>query len=308
MKKLIAIVIAITMLATISGVALAGQGNDLPSGPHYNLNLIGMEKGKNDNIGCGQGHRIFVQLDRNDRVKTNINLVEGDFAVIDCDGTDGEATFQLPNPDPDNTGTTVYSVFLRLRGKPGGDIIMQTCGTYVTVEGLYCSDLKVVEVRETGHGKNKFNNVSAELLYIYAWVCTEKVAGECVNWEYMRVPLFADEWEGFFWDYDNNGVRIVQLRFYEGVETVVPGVLKNISPRSGDPDNSYSITITGNGVDFTAGTVSVEAGDIDVTDVDVVDANTITATFAIPAGAAAGSRAVIVTVGDSQYIIGFEVK
>ena len=44
MKKLIALVMVVTLLVSLSGVALASKdvpGNGAPSGPHYNLNLIG---------------------------------------------------------------------------------------------------------------------------------------------------------------------------------------------------------------------------------------------------------------------------
>lgn len=231
MKKLMVMILVVTLLAMFSGVALAGVGNEVPSGPHYNLNLIGMEKDKNVNIGCGQGRRIFVRLSKTKRVTTRIllgnsDLVEDgrDFFVEDCDGTDGEATFYLPNPDPENTGTTEYSVYIRLRGKPWGDIMMDTCATDPSTGEELCSDYKVVKVRETGPGKNKFDNVSKELLYIYAWVCTvvDEDTGECTNYEYMRVPLFSDVLEDYLWRYDNNGVRIAQLRFYPGVSTEVP--------------------------------------------------------------------------------------
>ena len=48
-------------------------------------------------------------------------LTEGpDFLVLDANGTDGEASFELPNPDPTGSGTTVYSVFARALGTPGG--------------------------------------------------------------------------------------------------------------------------------------------------------------------------------------------
>ena len=234
MKKVIAIVLAVSLVLTLavgSGLALADKpekaidkGNGCPSGPHYNLNIIGMEKDKTADMSNSKGHRIFVQMSKTDRVKTRINLSEGDFAVIDCDGTDGTAAFQLPNPDPDNDGVTEYSVFIRVLGKPGGDIIMTTCATDPLTGEEVCSDLQVIEVRDSpAHGKNKFNNVSAELLYIYAWVCVEvdPITGECIEYEYMRVPLFSTLLEGYLWDYDNNGIRIAQLRFYE-IPTTVP--------------------------------------------------------------------------------------
>lgn len=310
MKKFFAIVLAVALVATTSGVALAGQGNDLPSGPHYNLNLLAKAK-EMPQEDCDSGNRIFVKLNKQGRVTTNIYLQEGPYSVIDCNGTDSDgATFQLPNPDPDNDGVTAYSVYLRLRGKPGGDIIMATCGDYIPLNEKYCSDLKVVESRETGHGKNKFNNVSAELLYIYAWVCVEEDAlGNCIDWEYMRVPLFADDWENFLWEYDNNGVRVAQLRFYE-VPTTVPGIVE-IDPRSASADTVpviVPVTITGEGTEFTSGTVAVDAGDITVSGVTAVDDTTITATFTIPAGAAAGTRIVTVTLNGSTFITSFEVK
>jgi len=223
MKKILAIVLIVAVIATGTGIALAGQGNDVPSGPHYNLNLIGMTKDKNANIGCGEGHRIFVEMSKTGRMTTRIMLSEGDFGVVDCDGTDGEAAFQLPNPDPENTGTTVYSVYIRVLGKPGGDIIMDTCATDPITEEEICSDYKVELTRQTGKGKQKFVNVSKELLYIYAWVCVEPdPENGCLEYEYMRVPLFSDVLQDYLWRYDNNGVRIAQLRFYPDVPTTVP--------------------------------------------------------------------------------------
>ena len=186
---------------------------------------------------------------------------------------------------------------------------MQTCGDYMPLDEKYCSDLKVVESRETGHGKNKFNNVSAELLYIYAWVCTaEDAFGNCTNWEYMRVPLFADEWENFLWEYDNSGVRIAQLRFYEDESTTVPGIVQ-IDPHWGWPEDSVAVTITGTDTNFDGGTtLEVIGAGINVTDFVVVDATTITATFNIDAGASPGNRLVTITDDGATYITSFEVK
>jgi hypothetical protein len=30
-----------------------------------------------------------------------------------------------------------------------------------------------------------------------------------------RYPLFAEELQDYFWSYDNSGLRLIQLRFYE---------------------------------------------------------------------------------------------
>jgi hypothetical protein len=315
MKKVLAIVLAVVMLSSLGGVAMAGQGNDLPSGPHYNLNLIGKTKDMPQGDDCDSGNRIFVQLDRNDRVKTKINLTEGEFSVLDCDGTDGVAEFQLPDPDENNDGVTSYSVFIRLRGKPGGDIIMETCGVGGALDEQYCSDLKVVEVRSTGPGSNKFTNVSAELLYIYAWVCTAEELGECTEWTYMRVPLFAEEWEGFFWDLDNNGARLIQLRFYPDVETRVPDPIQ-VKPSSADQgDGAVAVTLTADAaIDFDIGEIIITAASIPTgadtlpIAVDSTSDNKIYATITVSVTAWVGDYLITVTHDGITYITSFEVQ
>jgi hypothetical protein len=54
--------------------------------------------------------------------------------------------------------------------------------------------------------------VTKELLFIYA-----DIDGGGVK----RYALFDDALEGYYWDYDNNGLKLLQLRFYE-VPTTVP--------------------------------------------------------------------------------------
>ncbi len=116
------------------------------------------------------GHRIFVGLGTQGGVakNTKILLTEGEFAVLDANGTDGEAAFQLPNPDPDCDGTTEYSVYVRALGKPGGSADMQTC--YTDDSGTWCAadvDGGVSQITITRTpGKQKFTNESKDLLYV----------------------------------------------------------------------------------------------------------------------------------------------
>jgi len=292
--------------------ATGTTGNGAPSGAHYSLNIIGMDKAKNvdpDSI-TSQGHRIFVQLgSSNDKKTTKILLVEGaDFAVLDYDGTDGSAKFQLPNPDPDNNGITEYSVYLRVLGKPGGKIRMATSATDPDI-GEVVSDLSVVAVRESG--SMRFANVSAALLYIYAWVYDEGV------WTYQRIPLFSDLLQDYLWSYDNNGVRLAQFRFYEGVPTQVPDPLSiphlaSISPYQGTRGMPLGVTITGANLDFNgaandvAPTVDFGAG-ITVDSMTVSDTS-LTVQITIAADALVGWRPVIVTLADgTSMTIWFEV-
>lgn len=176
------------------------NGNGFPSGPHYNLNLIGVDKEKTADMTGNNGHRIFVKLWGN----TKINLSEGDFQVLDANGTDGTAAFQLPNPDPDNDGITEYSVYARALGGPGGSSTTTTCA-FDSDGTQWCSSQHMVLVRSSG--KSWAKNVSKELLYIYA-----DLDG---NGQDERYPLFSDALQDYYWSYDNNGLKLAQLRFYE---------------------------------------------------------------------------------------------
>jgi len=180
-------------------------GNGGPSGAHYNLNIIGTDA-KNPNMTGNDGHRIFVPLSGS----TKIMLGEGAFAVVDANGTDGSASFQLPNPDPNNTGTTTYSVYARALGKPGGSSSTTTCATDPTTGELWCSVYSSVQTRTSG--KQSFSNVSKELLYVYADVNGDGTL--------ERYNLFNDALADYYWQYDNNGLRLLQLRFYDTSTTV----------------------------------------------------------------------------------------
>jgi len=204
----VAVAMVAILVLVLGAVPAAATGNGAPSGAHYNLNLIGVPKGKTADMTGDNGHRIFVKLSGS----TRINLQEGaDFQVLDANGTDGNgAAFQLPNPDPDNDGVTAYSVYARALGKPGGSSVTTTCLTDELGE-TYCSTENVVLVR--GTGKSSFLNVSKELLT----VCLDTdLDGVCDT----RTGLFGTATANYFWSYDNNGLKLAQLRFYE-IPTVV---------------------------------------------------------------------------------------
>lgn len=189
--------------ATPDMSALTGHG--APSGAHFTLNIIGASKEKAATM--TGGGRIFVPL-----IGTaKILLSEGEFGVIDGNGTDGQAAFQLPNPDPANTGTTTYSVFARALGKPGGTSTTNTCATDPNTGGTFCSVYASVAVRSTG--KTSFTNVSKQLLYVYADVDGDGTV--------ERHPLFDSALQDYYWNYDNDGLKLLQLRFYQ-VSTTVP--------------------------------------------------------------------------------------
>jgi hypothetical protein len=57
-----------------------------------------------------------------------------------------------------------------------------------------------------GSGKPSFSDISKTLLYVYA-----DLNGDGIT---ERYPLFDDALRGYLWEYDNNGLKLLQLRFY----------------------------------------------------------------------------------------------
>lgn len=190
-----------------------GNGNGMPSGSHYNLNIIGVPKEKTADMTGNNGHRIFVKLEGN----TKIMLSEGEYGVLDANGTDGEAHFQLPNPDPDMDGVTRYSVFARALGTPGGQAQIATCTTAPGPDGvlgtdddtLECNTGDVVVQASRNGGKPTTQNVSKELLFLW----DVDLDGDGLA-DVNRIGLFDDRLQDYFWSYDNHGLKVLQLRFY----------------------------------------------------------------------------------------------
>jgi hypothetical protein len=207
-----------------TSLAVTQTGNGAPSGAHYTLNIIGVPKDKSANFTDGNGGRIFVDLGKTgEPAKTRINLTEGPFAVLDANGTDGTAAFQLPNPDPDGDGTTSYSVYVRALGKPGGKASMQSC--YEDDTGTWCAadfvgGVNPITIQRSKGGVSKFTNVSKDLLFVdycSAWSAGDDgVLGtsDDVCTTVTQTALFSND-VSYFWSYDNEGLKLAQLRFYE---------------------------------------------------------------------------------------------
>jgi hypothetical protein len=185
----------------------ATTGNGAPSGAHYDLNIHGVAQGGSASTGSN-GHDIFVPL----QGKCNISLSPGSFQVLDPNCLDGNAAFQLPNPVASTTTTTItttYSVWVRALAKPGGSSSTTTCATDLTGT-LVCSTAQFVTVVTRSNGKSVFSNVTGNLLFI----------SQCINGQLTRTPLFASSLQNYFWSYDNNGLKLEQLRFYQLPTTV----------------------------------------------------------------------------------------
>jgi hypothetical protein len=219
MRRLLFLLVAITVGA-IPGFAQQTTGNGAPSGPHFELGIIGVSDPKTQPLTGGDRHTIFVGLGTQNgglktSVTTNIYLTQGPFAVCDGNGFDTAtdchgntvastgAVFQLPCDlltDICSGGTSqAYTVWARALGKPTGPIpsTVTTCGT-TDLGTVICSSESVLLVR--GHGQQTFKNVTPQLTTINTTLGT--------------ISLFQTGFINFFWQYDNNGLKLAQVRFY----------------------------------------------------------------------------------------------
>ena len=222
MKRLL--LVAGAFAAAVLSIGLvgagAGTGNGAPTGPHFNLNIHGVAGGQGFN-GNNQND-IFVPL----QGKCQINLVQApttDYQVLQPDCVNNPpASFELPAPCAiDSTSglcsgtTTFYSVWARALGKPGGSSSTQTCATDPNDGQLVCSIGAFVSVQTRKSGKSSFSDVSGDLLFLTTCATNGKT---------VSTPIFSQNYQNYFWQYDNQGLKLLQLRFYQVPSTVPTSV------------------------------------------------------------------------------------
>jgi hypothetical protein len=232
-----AVLVTLTV-AVAASPALAQTGNGAPSGPHYNLNIIGVEKGKTDDLTGSNRHTIFVALGKTGTVPSRIYLTPAaEFRVCDGNAFDAAfdcagnriaqegAVFALPcntnihseETDPGELFPCEaedpqlhYEVWARALGAPGGSAVITTCATDAETGQEICSTENTVDVLVRGKGKSTFTNVTQELTSLVG--CVSDPASD--NVICGRFALFRDEFADWFWQYANSGLRLAQLRFY----------------------------------------------------------------------------------------------
>jgi len=178
-------------------------------------------------------------------------LEAGSFDILDKDATDSDpkdpesgAVLALPYPglEPYVVGETPvdswsdYSIYIRSLGKPGGWAEITTCADVVASEladflspkivktilndpgafGGYASVESVgQEITERPKGKSVFTNVTAQLLTIVLKIELDIDGdGSVDETVYVRVPIFDEILENEYWEYDNHGLKNLQVWIY----------------------------------------------------------------------------------------------
>lgn len=228
MKTKLPIVIGLLIVAAffIPGVSAAADPLKI-NGEHYNLNIIGVKTADQiKTVGDSMGHTMFVKLNG----KTKILMTQdvgGVFQVVDRSGLDGSAEF--------NIAPGHYNVYAKALGKPGGSVHIQANGTFDdALTGETLAMLGYVDISRTT-GKPQSVNIN-NLFYVDVTVCTAVVEGVCTE-----QTVYEDTWVfdipellEYYWDYDNAGVKLLQVRFYECTLATDPDVLADNYCRWGD--------------------------------------------------------------------------
>ena len=120
------------------------------------------------------------------------------------------ATAPAAPPPP---SAPIHSLTLRPQGYE------DATGTWCAVD--FAGGVTPITIERTKGGVAKFVNVSKDLLFVD--YCTAWAAGldgilgtaDDVCTSVSQIPLFGNDLLSYYWSYDNEGLKLAQLRFYE---------------------------------------------------------------------------------------------
>lgn len=241
MKKVIStLAMSILVAGAFCGTSLAGKdynGNGFPTGRHFNLNIIGVSKDKVANMDYSHRHTIFVPLYTEGTVprQVKIKYMAGeDFQVLDGNATDDNlAVIQVPYEYCGNlvegcTDMLSYEVYTRAVGKPGGTaLVTAECEYSLSVVdpdgtlGLTCEDTLLMGSFDVERAKGKPQTKDITNIFrADGCLDLDGEIGICDtgDLEFRNLWIFnIEQLESYMWDYDNTGLKNMQIRFYETV-------------------------------------------------------------------------------------------
>ena len=209
-------------------------GHDGMVGKHFQVNLIGVSHDKIVDMTDTSRRAIFVPLNSSGDVerKVKIKYVAGDsFAVLDGNATDdNEAIIQVPHEycDDYTTGCTdlvAYDVYAIALGKPhGGALVSAECNytlDVVSTGDLTCEDTLMMGSFELTRSKGKPKVEDITDIFRAEGCLDLVVDGICDSGdiEFRNLWIFnIEQLEYYMWDYDNNGLKLMQVRFYPSAD------------------------------------------------------------------------------------------
>jgi len=208
--------VALAVAFVVPAFAQVGQGLN---GPHYNLNFIGVPRDKTvpDMTGSYR-HTVFVPLQSGSDVSRQVKiyyLPGSEFRVIDGNATDDNvAVIEVPSSELTDLCYDVYAIAL---GKPYGNAVVEaqciiddligSCTDALVQDGFSVTRLK---------GKPHRENISDVFRATGCVDLDDSLTCNTGDLQFQDVWIFnAPQLQEYFWDFDNNGLRLMQTRFYE---------------------------------------------------------------------------------------------
>jgi hypothetical protein len=211
------------------------------SGAHFNLNLLGKDNCPGGDMTDSSRHTIFVKLNFSDPDPDNIlgngNVADVPDVVAELDKTNkiflaGGDAFEVTDGNACNKGGAAFTlpwdvassweIYVRALGKPGGTGDIVLCGIADNDgiadpsdgDEIVCNSEDNDVDLERKAGRSLWKNVTRELTTLEYLILTGYDANGDPVYVADTAVLFDSDFYQYFWDYDNNGLRLVQLRFY----------------------------------------------------------------------------------------------
>jgi hypothetical protein len=219
MGRFLVLAVVIASIATVFSEPASAQVGKGLSGAHYTLNIIGVSHDKTAVMDGSNRHTIFVPLQTGGAVPRDVKIyyVAGDrFEVLDGNATDGEATIMVPS---EPLGDLSYDVYAWGLGKPDGNAVVTAECVFDNETLDACTDTLLMGgftvTRSKGQPKrvditNVFRATGCIDLGGTVGVCDTGDLGFKNVWVF-NIPNLLE----YFWNYDNNGLKLMHIRFYE---------------------------------------------------------------------------------------------
>jgi hypothetical protein len=199
-------------------------------------NVVTTPGGKNNQLAKGGGddqNHIFLCNSTNGEndvtdarcdIWRQTNL--GNFGVIDANATDGDgAILGIPDPcagvDPLDGCTPTYRIYARAHG-PGGSATITTCAEeagFTGADDTWCGS-NGITLTAKGNAR-KAVEITDNLLHMTLTIdgTVDTGLATCLGISTtttttLNVFLFDKCFQNYFWNYDNNGLKLLELRFY----------------------------------------------------------------------------------------------
>lgn len=207
----------------------------------YSDNTVTSPGGKNNHLAKGgDNDQNHIYLCNSSNGENDVNDARCDtwrathadeFGVIDANGTDGDgAIFGVPDPCVGTSSTDgctpTYAIWARAKAGSGSATITtcadETGAGYDGTDDVWCGSNGITLSKQTA---NKAIDVSNNLLYMTISVndATDPQLAACIDSgpngtdgqaDTYNIYLFDQCFENYFWNYDNNGLKVLELRFY----------------------------------------------------------------------------------------------